>query len=120
MKSKKIFIILLIFSMLFINVTSVWAKELETDNLVTINIHGENLSENNISTNSIGDINPSQITAQSKGYNGNYDNGDEDIYQKDKFASYYFLNLQNNFGYNTHGSCGYVAVAMLLSYYDTY
>ena len=31
----------------------------------------------------------------------------------------YFKNLLSNFGNNKKGSCGYVAMAMLLSYYDT-
>ena len=31
----------------------------------------------------------------------------------------YFQNLHTNFGHNKKGSCGYVAAAMLLSYYDT-
>lgn len=30
----------------------------------------------------------------------------------------YYYNLNNNFGYNENGSCGYVAVSILLSYYD--
>ena len=35
------------------------------------------------------------------------------------FRKAYFDNLTNNFGYNTSGSCGYVAIGMVLSYYDT-
>lgn len=38
----------------------------------------------------------------------------------DKFATYYFYNLTDNFGYNYIGSCSYTAAAMLLSYYDTF
>lgn len=40
---------------------------------------------------------------------------------KSSFNNYmeaYYYNLNNNFGYNKNGSCGYVAVSILLSYYD--
>ncbi len=36
------------------------------------------------------------------------------------FKTAYFDNLTRNFGANYKGSCGYVAIGMLLSYYDTY
>lgn len=36
------------------------------------------------------------------------------------FLQHYFYNLQSNFGNNIAGTCGYVAVGMLLSYFDTY
>lgn len=36
------------------------------------------------------------------------------------FKTSYFDNLTTNFGFNYKGSCGYVAIGMLLSYYDTY
>lgn len=45
---------------------------------------------------------------------------DSILYQNDKYASYYFNNLTENFGNNIKGSCTYIAFAMLLSYYDTY
>lgn len=32
----------------------------------------------------------------------------------------YFYNLRNKFGYNEFGSCGYVGIGMLLTYYDSY
>ena len=35
------------------------------------------------------------------------------------FKSFYFDNLTQNFGMNYKGSCGYVAIGMMLSYYDT-
>ena len=38
----------------------------------------------------------------------------------DSYATTYFSVLKNNFGVNSEGSCGYVAAAMLLSYYDSY
>lgn len=36
------------------------------------------------------------------------------------FKTSYFDNLTYNFGMNYKGSCGYVAIAMILSYYDTF
>ena len=36
------------------------------------------------------------------------------------FAEAYFKNLKYNYGENVYGTCGYVAVGMLLSYYDTF
>ena len=36
------------------------------------------------------------------------------------YAVAYFENLTNNFPYNYRGSCGYVSMCMLLSYYDSY
>ena len=36
------------------------------------------------------------------------------------FAQSYFHNLNYNYGNNQKGSCGYVAMGMLLSYYDTF
>ncbi len=36
------------------------------------------------------------------------------------FKNSFFDNLTYNFGMNYKGSCGYVAIAMLLSYYDTF
>lgn len=35
------------------------------------------------------------------------------------FKSFYFDNLTQNFGMNYKGSCGYVSIGMMLSYYDT-
>ena len=36
------------------------------------------------------------------------------------YMQYYFYNLKNNYAMNLYGSCGYVAVGMFLSYYDTF
>ena len=36
------------------------------------------------------------------------------------FANLYFSNLNNNIGVNAHGTCGFVSMGMLLSFYDTY
>ena len=41
------------------------------------------------------------------------------ISEYDSFLVSYFDNLTYNYGVNYKGSCGYVAIAMLLSYYDT-
>ncbi len=42
------------------------------------------------------------------------------MYHYDNFMESYFDNLTTNFGQNVIGSCGYVALGMILSYYDTY
>ena len=42
------------------------------------------------------------------------------LYLTNYFSTYYFDNLEGNYGLNYKGSCGYIAIAMLLSYYDTY
>lgn len=41
-------------------------------------------------------------------------------YINDTYSSYYFYNLRENFGNNAYGSCGYVSLGMLLSFYDAY
>ena len=44
-----------------------------------------------------------------------------DVPEYDSCADYYFSNLSgNDVPFNVLGSCGYVAMAMLLSYYDVY
>ena len=42
------------------------------------------------------------------------------ISEYDNFLVSYYDNLTYNFGVNYKNSCGYIAAAMLLSYYDTY
>ena len=42
------------------------------------------------------------------------------LFLTDNFATYYFSRLTQNYGNNVKGSCGYVALGMLLSFYDTY
>lgn len=44
----------------------------------------------------------------------------QQVFSYSDFKDSYFDNLTNNFGMNCKGSCGYVAIDMLLSYYDTY
>ena len=43
-----------------------------------------------------------------------------DIHEYDNFLTAYYDNLTYNFGVNYKSSCGYIALGMLLSYYDTY
>ena len=42
------------------------------------------------------------------------------LYYNQYYSTQYFYNLTHNFGNNLVGSCGYVAMGMLLSYWDTY
>ena len=64
-------------------------------------------------------INAEDIGGLTKNTQFYYDN-DDPIALTNNYASYYFYNLDRNFGNNLVGSCGYVAMGMLLSYYDTY
>lgn len=47
-------------------------------------------------------------------------NQQEPIFIENNYASYYFYNLTENFGNNIFGTCSYVSIGMLLSFYDTY
>lgn len=38
----------------------------------------------------------------------------------DTFCAHYYMNLRENFAKNINGSCGYVALCALLSFYDTF
>lgn len=42
------------------------------------------------------------------------------IYLDNNYSSYYFKNLNTNFGNNEYGTCSYVCLGMLLSFYDSY
>ena len=41
-------------------------------------------------------------------------------YNSNSYMSQYFYDLSQNFPRNYYGTCGYVAISMLLSYYDNY
>lgn len=43
-----------------------------------------------------------------------------DVFISDYYESVYFANLRENIGNNRFGSCSYVALSMLLSFYDSY
>lgn len=44
----------------------------------------------------------------------------KEVEQKKNDMINYFYNLRHNFDYNAKGSCGYIAISMILSYYDTF
>lgn len=44
----------------------------------------------------------------------------DDLYIDDYYQGVYFSNLRENFGNNIYGSCSYVTIGMLLSFYDSY
>ena len=119
MKYNSIIVLILVFSMLFINSSVVFAEEVQEYYLQTNENQEEYAFENSRSIGNPIEIDISNYNGSIKPTNGLYDNGNG-IYQREQFASYYFSNLKENFGNNTHGSCGYVAVSMLLSFYDTY
>ena len=56
----------------------------------------------------------SQFSNLSLSNNHDYDK------QYESFLQAYYENLKYNFGMNYQGSCGYVALGMKLSYYDTF
>ncbi len=45
---------------------------------------------------------------------------EDTLYKDNYYATLYFSHLYNNFGSNTHGTCSYVSIGMLLSFYDSY
>jgi hypothetical protein len=47
---------------------------------------------------------------------GSYD----DVYINDYYQGVYFSNLNENIANNSHGTCSYVTIGMLLSFYDSY
>ena len=42
------------------------------------------------------------------------------IFLDNNYSSYYFKNLYTNFGNNKYGTCSYISLGMLLSFYDSY
>lgn len=53
-------------------------------------------------------------------YNALPDNPDIEPCLDGFYAPVYFSNLRSNFGTNRFGTCAFVAMGMLLSFYDTY
>ena len=60
-----------------------------------------------------------EVGLEDKDFDGIFNFGSVENSKKDKYLQTYFKNLKTNFGHNVADSCGYVATAMLLSYYDT-
>ena len=116
MRIRNIIVLILVLLMLFLNVTSVFANEEIQNNTDIIETGDQNI--NYTSADNLIEVDISNFNGYIKPSTNEYKKGDR-IFQDDEFASYYFYNLKENFGYNTHGSCGYVAAAMMLSYYDT-
>lgn len=44
----------------------------------------------------------------------------DDINDYDSYLDAYFANLKGNFAINVNNSCGFIALEMLLNYYDNY
>ena len=119
MKINRIIVLSLILSMLLVNSTIVYAEESDENFIETTEISEEIIIENDTHMMSSINIDASDFKGQIKPATNEYYDGDG-LFQIDKFATHYFFNLKENYGNNTHGSCGYVAAAMLLSYYDTF
>lgn len=95
---KKIALLLVIISLLAIFIPSLaFAEEVNPE-----------IENNSLIPEKYRTFSPSQNTA------------DASVRYHDTFMQAYFDGLTNNFGMNYRGSCGYVAIAMLLSYYDTF
>ncbi|MCR5333236.1 MAG: C10 family peptidase [Bacilli bacterium] len=65
------------------------------------------------------DNNDSSLSASFISTMNSLENNDT-LYLTNRFSTHYFYKLDTNIGKNAKGSCGYVAVGMLLSYWDTY
>ncbi len=120
MKLKRIISVIFILLILFTNSLVAFAEETEEDDHQTVYINEQYGSETDITTTNYVGVDTSNYNGYVKPSTEVYDDANGYLYQDEYFASYYFKGLENNFGYNTHGSCGYVATAMMLSYYDTY
>ncbi len=78
-------------------------------------IQKETMHENDVVANAyLGDGRTDDL------FNKLVSNGQSEIYNQSRYASYYFDNLRENFGNNVYGSCGYVSIGMLLTFYDSY
>ena len=70
--------------------------------------HEENISYAKIGDSDVNNLYNSLVAQQS------------DVIIDDYYAGVYFNNLNSNFGNNAYGSCTYVSIGMLLSFYDSY
>ncbi len=77
------------------------------------NIKANNKSEELVSFHHLGEENTRSLFNSLIGKQ-------ESLFQEDYYSNYYFANLKNNIGNNAYGSCTYVAIGMLLSFYDSY
>lgn len=119
MKIKRIMVLVLVCSMILINSLPSFAEETENYEYQIANISETTLSEINVYSIENIEVDIINFNGYTKPATNLYDDG-FGIFQDDNFATYYFNSLFGNYGNNTHGSCGYVAAAMLLSYYDVY
>lgn len=62
-------------------------------------------------------INNSEINGL---YSSLVESQQNNVYIDDYYSGLYFNNLRTNFGNNLYGSCTYVSLGMLLSFYDSY
>jgi len=74
----------------------------------------ESTAVNVLANAHLGDVNTDDL------FNELVSSVNDETYINDTYASYYFSNLRENFGNNVFGSCGYISVGMLLSFYDAY
>lgn len=56
----------------------------------------------------------------STNYEALLSNSINNVFNDEYYAPYYFKNLIQSFPLNSHGTCNFTSIAMLLSFYDTY
>lgn len=58
--------------------------------------------------------------AMAEGTETTQSNSSSNVFLEQFYSTEYFSNLRNNYGYNDFGTCGHIAIEMVLTYYDTY
>ena len=83
--------------------------------LFNYNIYLENKYEDSSSL-----ITNTTVNEMGAYYNYLLGNSPNETYNDEYYAPYYFKNLIHSFPLNSHGTCNFTSIAMLLSFYDTF
>ena len=102
-------------TILFVSFIGIFGLSIPQTNEISAS-NDKNLNQINYQIDEETMIKPTALAPTYEIQNANSDN----IFITDYFAPYYFSNLNGRFGNNVKGSCTYVAVDMLLSYYDSF
>lgn len=102
-------------TILFVSFIGIFGLSIPQTNEISAS-NDKNLNQINYQIDEETMIKPTALAPTYEIQNANSDN----ILITDYFAPYYFSNLNGRFGNNVKGSCTYVAVDMLLSYYDSF
>lgn len=101
-------LVLFIFAFLLFPNIHIFAQEENQDSLCEE--EKTYLEENDLTPNEILETDDNTIESQIIIGSGKYDH--ESTIYLNEFASYYFCNLTDNFGYNYIGSCSYTAITI--------